>query len=108
MGKFIIAASFLAGFIACRTAAADEMSLIFTDIALPNTPAAGMYHEWADKVNAAGKGVVHLDIRDGFTLVNSSNFYDRLLNDVVQITFGSTNYLGGQFRLSQVMSLPFL
>ncbi|HWE72914.1 MAG TPA: TRAP transporter substrate-binding protein DctP [Stellaceae bacterium] len=108
MRKFVVAVSFLAGFMACRTAAADETTLIFTDIALPNTPAAGMYHEWADKVNAAGKGIVHLDIRDGFTLVSSSNFYDRLLNDVVQVTFGSTNYLGGQFRLSQIMALPFL
>lgn len=107
MRKFLIAAACIAGFIAGRPAAADEINLIFTPIALPNTPAAGMYHEWADKVNAAGKGVVHLDVRDGFTLVNSKNFYDRLLSDVVQITFGSTNYVGGAFRLSQVMSLPF-
>ena len=108
MRKLLITAFCIAGFFACRTAAADEMNLIFTPIALPNTPAAAMYHEWAEKVNAAGKGIVHLDIRDGFSLVNSTNFYDRLQNDVVQVTFGSTNYLGGQFRLSQVMALPFL
>ncbi len=108
MRKFLFTAACLAGFVVCRAAAADEVNLIFTDIALPNTPAAAMYHEWADKVNAAGKGIVHLDIRDGFNLVNSNNFYDRLLSDVVQITFGSTNYLGGQFRLSQVTGLPFL
>lgn len=108
MRKLLLAAACLIGLSAGRPAAADEVSLIFTDIALPNTPAAAEYHEWADKVNAAGKGIVHLDIRDGFNLVNSNNFYDRLLADVVQITFGSTNYLGGQFRLSQVTGLPFL
>src|SRR6185437_4385102 len=108
MRKLLLAAACTIGLIGARPAAAGEVSLIFTDIALPNTPAAAMYHEWADKVNAAGKGIVHLDIRDGFTLVNSSNFYDRLQSDVVQISFGSTNYVGGAFRLSQVMSLPFL
>ena len=108
MRKLLLAAACAIGLVAVRPAAADEVNLIFTDIALPNTPAAAEYHEWADKVNAAGKGIVHLDVRDGFSLVNSTNFYDRLLADVVQITFGSTNYLGGAFRLSQVMSLPFL
>ncbi|HLI20785.1 MAG TPA: TRAP transporter substrate-binding protein DctP, partial [Stellaceae bacterium] len=58
--------------------------------------------------NEAGKGIVSIDVRDGFTLVNSSNYYDRLTSDVVQITFGSPNYLGGQFPLSHVMVLPFL
>src|SRR6185437_4180773 len=46
--------------------------------------------------------------RDGFTLANSTNFYDRLLGDVMQITFGSLNYLAGKFQLSQVMALPFV
>ena len=67
-----------------------------------------MYHEWADKVNAEGKGVVHLDMRDGFALVNSANFSDQQTNDVVQISFGSPTYLGGQFPLAQVMALPFI
>ena len=66
------------------------------------------YHGWANRVNEAGKGIVSIDVRDGFALANSTNFYDRLLSDVMQITFGSLNYLAGKFQLSQVMALPFV
>lgn len=107
--KTIAALAFIVATIACwRGAAADETKLIMTTISLPDTPAAAMLHEWADKVNAAGQGIVHLDVRDGFTLVNSANWYDRLQSDVVQVTFGSANYVAGTFRLSQVIVLPFL
>ncbi len=54
------------------------------------------------------KASVSIDRRDGTVLANSTNFYDRLLSDVMQITFGSLNYLAGKFRLSEVMALPFL
>lgn len=59
-------------------------------------------------MSAAGQGAVHVDVRDGFTFASSTNYYDRLLNNVMQISFGSLNYLAGKFRLSQVMALPFL
>jgi hypothetical protein len=55
-------------------------------------------------VNETGKGIVAIDVRGGFALANSLNFYDRLLSDVIQITFGSPNYLAGKFQLSQVSS----
>jgi len=90
-------------------ASAEEMRLIFTTISPPNsTVSQEIYHPWADRVNEAGNGVVHIDVRDGFTLANSTNFYDRLLGNVMQISFGSLNYLAGKFKLSQVMALPFL
>jgi TRAP-type C4-dicarboxylate transport system substrate-binding protein len=88
---------------------ADETKLIMTTISSPNSQVGQEnYHGWANRVNEAGKGVVQIDIRDGFTLANSTNFYDRLLSDVIQITFGSLNYLAGKFQLSQVMTLPFV
>jgi TRAP-type C4-dicarboxylate transport system substrate-binding protein len=88
---------------------ADETRLIFTTISLPgSTISDQVWHPWADRVNAAGQGSVHVDVRDGFTLASSTNYYDRLQNNVMQISFGSLNYLAGKFQLSQVMALPFL
>ena len=98
----------LAALLASRAAPADELKLIMTTITRPNTPISDKYHEWAGRVNAQGKGVVQIDVRDGFTLASSTNYYDRLLNNVMQISFGSLNYLAGKFQLSQVMALPFL
>ena len=90
-------------------AGADETRLIFTTISLPgSTISDQVWHPWADRVNEAGKGVVRIDVRDGFTLASSTNYYDRLQSNVMQISFGSLNYLAGKFQLSQVMALPFL
>jgi TRAP-type C4-dicarboxylate transport system substrate-binding protein len=90
------------------TVRADETKLIMTTISAPTSQVGQEnYHGWANRVNEAGKGIVQIDIRDGFALANSTNFYDRLLSDVIQITFGSLNYIAGKFQLSQVMALPF-
>jgi TRAP-type C4-dicarboxylate transport system substrate-binding protein len=87
----------------------DEVKLIMTTISAPNSASNNLiYHEWADRVNARGKGIIQIDIRDGFTLANSSIFYDRLLSDVVQVSYGSLNYVAGKFNLTEVMTLPFL
>jgi len=97
-----------AALLGARAAAADEIKLIMTTIVQPNTPISEKYHEWADRVNAQGKGIVYIDVRDGYALASSQNFYDRLLSDVMQISFGSLNYLAGKFKLSEVMALPFV
>jgi TRAP-type C4-dicarboxylate transport system substrate-binding protein len=90
-------------------AGADETRLAFTTISLPGaTISDKLCHPWAERVNAAGQGLVQIDVRDGFTLASSTNYYDRLLNNVMQISFGSLNYLAGKFQLSQVMASPFL
>lgn len=99
----------VAALLVSRVAAADEIKLIMTTIAQPNTPINQQtYHDWADRINAQGKGVVQIDVRDGFTLASSTNFYDRLLSNVMQISFGALNYLAGKFKLSEVMALPFV
>jgi TRAP-type transport system periplasmic protein len=105
----MICASAMALLLSCRMAAADEMKLIMTTIASPSSPLGQQtYHAWADRINAQGKGIVQIDVRDGTVLASSSNFYDRLMSDVMQISFGSLNYLAGKFRLSEVMALPFV
>src|ERR1700733_2201852 len=92
-----------------HVAECDEVKLIMTTISAPNSESNNLiYHEWADRVNARGKGIIQVDVRDGFTLANSSNFYDRLLTDVIQVSYGSLNYIAGKFQLTEVMTLPFL
>jgi TRAP-type C4-dicarboxylate transport system substrate-binding protein len=105
--KFI--AAIIAALLAGHTVQADETRLIMTTISSPNSQVGQInYHGWAERVNAAGKGIVSVDVRDGFALANSINFYDRLLSDVMQVSFGSLNYIAGKFQLSQVMTLPFV
>ena len=88
-------------------ARAEEVKLIFATI---NPPGAHMnvefLHPWADKVNAEGKGIVHIDVRDGSTVATVLNAYDRLLDGVVQIAFELHNYVNGKFQLSTVATLP--
>jgi TRAP-type transport system periplasmic protein len=99
----------IATLLAGQAARADETKLIMTSISSPTSQVGQItYHGFADRVNAAGAGIVHIDLRDGNVLANSNNFYDRLLSDVMQISFGSLNYLAGKFKLSQVMDLPFV
>jgi TRAP-type C4-dicarboxylate transport system substrate-binding protein len=99
----------VAVFVFAHPAPADEIKLIMTTITAPNTPTDRLIlHKWADQINERGKGIIQIDVRDGFALANSKNFYDRLLNDVSQVSWGSLNYVSGKFRLSEVMTLPFL
>jgi TRAP-type C4-dicarboxylate transport system substrate-binding protein len=109
IGSRALVAALIACQLALCTARADETRLIMTTISSPTSQVGQEnYHGWAERVNDAGKGIVTIDVRDGFALANSTNFYDRLLSDVMQISFGSLNYLAGKFQLSQVMALPFV
>ncbi len=88
-------------------AAAQETTLIF---ATGNAPQAHLnlhfFHPWADKVNEQGKGILRIDVRDGTVLANGSNFYNRVLDDVVQISFGQPTQVSGKFPLSEGVALP--
>lgn len=105
-GRFAIACLALLGF--AGVARAEETNLIFATL----TPSDGhsnvdIFHPWAEHINAVGKGVVHIDVRDGFAIANRSNFYTRVLDDVVQIAFGPQGSVGGQFPRSSILELPF-
>ncbi len=65
-------------------------------------------HPWADRVNAQGKGVVELDVRDGYAIANYDNVYNRVLDDVIQIAFTVTGAISGKFVQSNVVAMPFL
>ena len=63
---------------------------------------------WAERINAEGKGIVQIEVSHGSTLADHSNFYSRVLNNVVQISFGLQSTIAGKFLLTEVVTLPFL
>jgi TRAP-type C4-dicarboxylate transport system substrate-binding protein len=89
-------------------AAAEEVKLIFATVSPPSfSIVTQVHHPWAERVNAAGKGVIQLDVRDGPGIANPLNFYDRVVNDVVQVSWGLQGLLGGKFPLTEVVAIPF-
>lgn len=73
----------------------DQMSLeIFTD--------------WVERINADGTGVVQIDFRPGMALANPGNFYDRVSDGVVDISWGILTQVAGKFPRMTVLELPFL
>jgi TRAP-type C4-dicarboxylate transport system substrate-binding protein len=90
-------------------AAAQETTLIFATTNAPNVHAnVRVLHPWAQRMNEQGKGVLRIDVRDGMTLANHINFYQRALDDVVQITGGVQSQVAGKFPRSHVAALPFV
>jgi TRAP-type C4-dicarboxylate transport system substrate-binding protein len=88
---------------------AEEIELTFATNAQPNqSPHPEVSLPWADKINAAGKGLVHIKVVQGFSLVTPQSFYERLQNDVVQIVYGLQGSVGGVFRLTDVVRIPYL
>jgi TRAP-type C4-dicarboxylate transport system substrate-binding protein len=92
-----------------RAAWADEVNLLF-DIIGPTRSGAmiNALEPWAAKVNEQAKGMIHLDVREGVTLANFENIYDRVLDDAIQIGWGMQNAVAGKFPLSEVPAVPFL
>lgn len=89
-------------------AQAEETTLIFaTDGPTGTHVAVRVFHPWAEHINEIGKGVLHLDVRDGMSIVNPTNFYDRVQNDVAQIAWGSLGNLTGTFPHAEFSMLPF-
>ncbi len=102
-GLALVAASSLGA------AQAKEVTLLFATTNAPNFPDnVQVLKPWAARVNAMGKGVLHIDVRDGLSIANFTNYYSRVVNDVVQISWGVQAYLGKQFERSAVVGLPYL
>lgn len=102
----------LAGAIAAialsATARADEVNLIFVTVNPPQGHVnVNVFHPWAERINAAGKGIVHIDVKDGTALANFGNIYDRVKDDVIQIGWGIQGLVPGQFPLSEAIGLPY-
>jgi TRAP-type transport system periplasmic protein len=92
-----------------RDAAADETTWIFaTANPAESHPNALFMHPWAQAINADGRGVLSIDIRDGSAIANATNAYDRVLDDVIQIGWILQNDVAGKFPRSDVATLPFM
>jgi TRAP-type C4-dicarboxylate transport system substrate-binding protein len=101
----VLAAS---AFAFASTALAQELRLTFATLAPPSSRVAqGFFHPWAQRINEAGKGIVRLEVKDGFTLANLENVYNRVLDDVVQVGWGLQSAIGGKFERSAIAGLPF-
>lgn len=92
----------------CATPALATETLIFAAGTPPQGPLMEVFTDWVAKINADGAGIVELDFREGFTMANPSNFYDRVKDGVVEIAWGNLTGIGGRFPLSSVVELPYL
>ncbi|GAB4274335.1 MAG: TRAP transporter substrate-binding protein [Pararhodobacter sp.] len=68
----------------------------------------GFLIPWAEQINATAGGAVTIDVRHGPMLANHTNFYDRVMDGVVQIAWGMTLFNPGRFPRSLVSTLPFM
>jgi TRAP-type C4-dicarboxylate transport system substrate-binding protein len=95
--------------LAARPAAADEITLnIATTTPGDYVVARKIVTPWADRINAAGAGVLHVVPRNGATIAIAANVFDRVNADVVQMGVGIPGLIGSRFPLTEVIGLPFL
>lgn len=89
-------------------ARADEINLLF-GTTLPSQVHLNVrvLHPWAERINEQGKGIIHIDVRDGSEIANLDNFYSRVQDDVIQVSWGLQSSIGGKFPRTQVGALPF-
>ena len=91
------------------TVAMAQETLVFTTTNVEQNPlVGGLFQPWADRVNAAAKGAVVVELRNGQMLANHANYYDRLTDDVMQITWGMTVFNPGKFPRSLVSTMPLI
>jgi TRAP-type transport system periplasmic protein len=102
------AAVFVALGLSTGIAKADATKLLVTSMSPPGSEHSQQFNEWAKRVDAASQGTLALEIRDGSTVANFGNIFDRLTGDVVQIGWVAEANIGGRFPLSEVVGLPFL
>ena len=88
---------------------ADETVLNFATTNIPTTRLNIQYlHPWAEAINADAGGAVRIEIRDGTTIANFENYFDRVTGNVVQISWGLLSTVRGKFPRSEVSTLPFM
>jgi TRAP-type C4-dicarboxylate transport system substrate-binding protein len=91
-----------------QIAAAQETRLIFTSLSPAGSPNSVFFNAWAQRVNEQSGGTLRVEVRDGATLANFANSYDRVVADVVQIGWVQPAFVAGKFPLSEITNLPFM
>ena len=104
-----LALSALALAAATAPAAGEEIVLKFGTTQAPNSRLAATFQTpWAERINEQGKGVLKIEMHYGSTIVNFTNYYDRVMSDVAQIAWGLMSSVGGKFPRTDVGTLPFM
>lgn len=100
----------LAGVVMALAGAANaQETLVFATTNPEQHPInSGFLVPWAERINADSGGAVTVELRHGPTIANHTNFYDRVIDDVVQISWGLTVQNPGKFGPTLVATLPFL
>jgi TRAP-type C4-dicarboxylate transport system substrate-binding protein len=94
---------------AARLACADPINLIFaTTEPAGSVDTTEVFQPWANAIGKATNDAIHIDVREGFAIANSTNIYDRVQGDVVQIGILIPSLIGGKFPLTDVAGLPFV
>jgi TRAP-type C4-dicarboxylate transport system substrate-binding protein len=108
--KFVIApAAALAVAAFAQQAPAEELVLKFATLDQPEAHhIVAIHRPWAQRINAEGKGVIQIDERDGPGVAIHPNVYSRLMNDVIQVAWGLQSSVPGKFKLTEVVTMPFL
>ncbi len=87
---------------------ADEITLLYgTGTPQGTHISLRVFHPWAERINAQGKGIINIDIRDGMALSNPTNYLSRVLDDVIQVGWGSQSGSAGTFPLTGFSTIPF-
>jgi TRAP-type C4-dicarboxylate transport system substrate-binding protein len=108
MRRHLIAALLCGASFAACTAASAETLLFGTSNAEQHPIVTKVLKPWADAVNAEGSGAVSIEMRHGPTMVNHENYYDRVMDDVVQVVWGMTVFDPGRFPRMLVSTLPLM
>lgn len=108
MRRHLIAALLCGASLAACTAASAETLLFGTSNAEQHPIVTKVLKPWADAVNAEGGGAVNIEMRHGPTMVNHENYYDRVVDDVVQVVWGMTVFDPGRFPRMLVSTLPLM
>jgi TRAP-type transport system periplasmic protein len=87
---------------------AQETRLLFTSLSPAGSTNSVFFNQWAQKIADQSGGTLKIDIRDGATLANFGNVYERVQDDVVQIGWAIHQVVAGKFPLSEVAGLPFV
>jgi TRAP-type C4-dicarboxylate transport system substrate-binding protein len=102
-------AAFAALALASAPCGAQEVTLKLTTLANPDFSGnVQVLHPWAKRVSEQGAGVLKIEVIDGLAVANHGNYYDRVINDVIQLSFGTTSSVSGKFKKTNVVGLPFL
>jgi TRAP-type C4-dicarboxylate transport system substrate-binding protein len=91
-----------------HAASAQENRLIFTSLSPGGSPNSVFFNAWAQRVSDQSGGTLKVEVRDGVSLANFGNSYDRVVADVVQIGWVQPAFVAGKFPLSEITNLPFM